>query len=118
MVTLRQSTSTKFSGLSGLVFSVLKVHSGRLRAARLVGSREPSSEGLHGLSRFLNDGSRILVITQRHKLGMTKPIGSRPLQEFHRTTASGRNQTHFFIFSAVNSSTQKSYPNFLGGGQK
>jgi len=25
--------------------------------------------------RFLNNGSRILVITQRHKLGMTKPIG-------------------------------------------
>src|SRR6516225_8463487 len=33
--------------------------------------------------RFLNDGSWILVVTQRHKLGMTKPIGSRPLQEFH-----------------------------------
>ncbi|MGB2667062.1 MAG: hypothetical protein WAK48_23875 [Candidatus Acidiferrum sp.] len=38
---------------------------------------------------LLNDGSRILVITQRHKLGMTKPIGSRPLQEFHLNNSLG-----------------------------
>jgi hypothetical protein len=39
--------------------------------------------------RFLNNGSRILVITQRHKLGMAKPIGSRPLQEFHLSNSLG-----------------------------
>src|SRR5207249_9303152 len=39
--------------------------------------------------RFLNDGSRIFVITQRYKLGMTKPIGSRPLQEFHLNDSFG-----------------------------
>jgi hypothetical protein len=45
--------------------------------------------------RFLNNGSWIFVVTQRHKLGMTKPIGSRPFQEFHLNNSLGTQPNAF-----------------------
>jgi hypothetical protein len=45
--------------------------------------------------RFLNDGSRILVVTQRHKLGMTKPISVRPLQKLHLSNSLGTQPNAF-----------------------